>query len=214
MATGDQTEGYLWLLGMGVYVGAAAVTALPILVAVLKGIPLHPGGNTFEESPHFSDQAKLRLTQHYSRMTGTLLFWKKQAEIYRRLHYYTICWTIPSSLIIPFLVQASKGDIYSKWLITIISAFTGILLAFHRALKVDSNFKAFRYGESEFYDTYRRMLDRPDSFGPTEEIQLTTYFDAVEGVRKYIRNAEIDNLPTIEQVKTQIDSEHIPPAEK
>ena len=199
---------------MVIYVGAAVITALPILVAVFKKIPLHPGGTTFEESPNFSEQAKLRLKQHYSRMMGTLLFWKKQAEIYRRLHYYTICWTIPSSLIIPFLVQASKGDIYSKWLITIISAFTGILLAFHRALKVDANFKAFRYGESEFYDTYRRMLDRPDSFGPTEDIQLATYFDAVENVRKYIRNAEIDNLPTIEQVKSQLDSEHASPTDK
>ena len=56
--------------------------------------------------------------------------------------------------------------------ITIISAFTGILLAFHRALKVDANFKAFRYGESEFYDTYRRMMDRPESFGATEDTKL------------------------------------------
>jgi len=74
------------LIGTGVYVGAA--------LAVFRKIPLHPGGSSFEHSPNFSEDAKLRLTQHYSRMTGTLLFWKKQAETYRRMHYYTICWTI------------------------------------------------------------------------------------------------------------------------
>jgi hypothetical protein len=208
MGWGQQLEDQLWLLGMVLYVGAAVATGLPILVAVFRKVPLHPGGTTFEDSPNFSEEAKLRLKQPYSRMTGTLLFWKKQAEIFRRLHYYTICWTIPSSLVIPFLVQASRGGVYSKWLITIISAFTGILLAFHRALKVDANFKAFRYGESEFYDTYRRMLDRPESFGTTEAIQLATYFDSVENIRKYIRNAEIDNLPTIEQVRSQLESEN------
>jgi len=110
-----QTEQYLWLIGTGVCVGAALISAIPIFIAVFRKIPLHPGGYSFEHSPNFSEDAKLRLTQHYSRMTGTLLFWKKQAETYRRMHYYTICWTIPSYLIIPFLVQSSKGDSYSKW---------------------------------------------------------------------------------------------------
>jgi hypothetical protein len=51
------------------------------------------------------------------------------------------------------------------------------------------------------------MLDRPATFGSTEDEQLSNYFDAVENVRKYVRNAEIDNLPTIEQVKTQLEKE-------
>jgi hypothetical protein len=82
------------LIGTGVCVGAALISAIPIFIAVFRKIPLHPGGSSFEHSPNFSEDAKLRLTQHYSRMTGTLLFWKKQAETYRRMHYYTICWTI------------------------------------------------------------------------------------------------------------------------
>jgi hypothetical protein len=108
---------------------------------------------------------------------------------------------------IPFLAQAMNGDPYSKWLLIVVSAYTAIVLTFHRALKVDSNYKAFRQGESEFYDLYRRMLDRPATFGSTEDEQLSNYFDAVENVRKYVRNAEIDNLPTIEQVKTQLEKE-------
>jgi hypothetical protein len=82
-----------------------------------------------------------------------------------------------------------------------VSAYTAVLLAFHKALKVDANYKAFRQGESEFYDLYRRLMDRPLSFGLTEEEQLSNYFEAVESVRRLIRNAEIDNFPTLEQLR-------------
>jgi hypothetical protein len=51
------------------------------------------------------------------------------------------------------------------------------------------------------------MLDRPNTFGASEDEQLEKYFDAVENLRKYIRNAEVDNLPTIEDVKIQVDQE-------
>lgn len=196
-----------WLVAILAYFSTAFVTALPVLVAVIRGVKLHPGGSTFDQSPLFSDEAKQRLTQHYTRMQGTLAFWKKQAEIYKRLHYYVLCWTIPSSVIIPFLAQAINADPWSKWMITGVSAFTTILLAFYKALKVDANHKAFRQGESEFYDTYRRMLDRPDTFGRTENKRLDAYFDAVENLRKFIRNAEIDNLPSLDQVKTQLAHE-------
>jgi hypothetical protein len=202
-----------WLFGIIAYALLTLGTLAPILSAVIKGIELHPGGSSVQESTRFSEEAKTRLTQHYSRIGGTLSFWKKQATIYKRLHYYCLCWTIPSSVIIPFLAQAMTSDPYSKWLITVVSGYTAILLAFHKALKVDGNYKAFRQGESEFYDLHRRLLDRPTTFGAHEEEQLANYFDAVENVRKYIRNAEIDNLPTIEQVKTQLAGEQLPPSQ-
>jgi CRISPR/Cas system-associated protein Csm6 len=136
-----------------------------------------------------------------------LKFWKKQAVTYKRFHYYTIWWTIPSAVVIPFLAQAVTQDPFSKWLITLISSHTAILLSLHKALKVERNYKAFRQGESEFYDLYRRLLDRPSAFGETEEEQLNNYFDAVENVRKYVRNAEVDNFPAVEQVKSQLSNE-------
>ena len=196
-----------WLIGTLTYSALALATLAPVLVRLVRGVPLHPGGAGFSEAANLSDNAKNRLSQHFSRMQGTLGFWKKQAEIYRYLHYYCLCWTIPSSVIIPFLAQAITSDPWSKWLITLVSAYTAVLLTFHRALKVHSNYKAFRQGESEFYDLYRRMLDRPKTFGANEQEQIETYFDAVENLRKYIRNAEIDNMPTLEQVKAQLDHE-------
>ncbi|MBF0379349.1 MAG: hypothetical protein HQK72_18000 [Desulfamplus sp.] len=60
--------------------------------------------------------------------------------------------------------------------------------------------KAYRHGESEFYDTYKRLLDSPQSFGNSEQEQLDTYFQKVEVIRQYIRNAETGNMPSLEQV--------------
>ena len=77
----------------------------------------------------------------------------------------------------PFLTQAiDPHDASSKWLLTIIAAHIALLLSFHRGLKVAERFRLSRHGESEFYDTYRRLLDSPESFGPDEDRQLQKYF--------------------------------------
>ena len=190
-----------WLAGIVAYLILAAVTSAPIWSAALRGVALFPGGSSFEESTLLSEQARLRLTQHYSRIHGTLRFWKSQAELYKRLHYYCLVWTIPSSVMVPFLAQAMTTDAASKWLVTVIAAYTAILLSIHRAFKVDANYKAFRQGESEFYDLYRRLLDRPTSFGRNEEEELEGYFEAVDQLRKSVRNAETDNMPTIDELR-------------
>lgn len=200
----------VWQIGIIAYTIGALVALLPTLIALFRGVKLKPGGATFDMSPNFSEENKLRLSQHYSRLGGTLAFWKKQAEQYKRFHYYSVCWTIPASVAIPFLAQALTDDPYAKWLLTIISAHIAILLSFHRGLKVERNYRAFRQGESDFYDLYRRMLDRPHTFGRTEQEQIDAYFDAVENIRKLVRNAEIDNLPTVEQLQSQLATESQP----
>jgi hypothetical protein len=172
----------------------------------MKRVELHPGGDSFNNSPYFTIESKALLNQHYSRLQGTLIFWKNQAEKYKRFHYYCLYWTIPSSILIPIITQAINSDTYSKLLLTIVSTHTAVLLAFHRGFKVDRNHKAFRHGESEFYDTYRRLLDRPESFGSKESDQLLEYFKEVEKIRKFVRNAETDNLPNIEEARPSVNS--------
>ena len=201
-----------WLIAICIYIILIFTTFIPILIAVFKRVKLHPGGQSFDDSSHFTDNAKKHLSQHFSRLEGTLLFWKNEAEKYKRLHYYTVFWTIPSLVVIPILAQVISGNSYSKIFLTIVSAHTAILLSFHRGLKVERNFRAFRQGESEFYDVYRRFLDRPTTFGSTEDEQLNNYFDATENIRKYVRNAEIDNFPTIEEIKSQMSDETAVPA--
>lgn len=187
----------IWVDFIFIYVFLAILTFVPTLKAIFKRVKLHPGGDSFEASTYFSQEEKILLKQHYTRIQGTLGFWKNQAEKYKNFHYYCLFWTIPSSIMIPIITQAVNYNELSKVLLTVISTHTAILLAFHRGFKVEDNFKAFRLGESEFYDTYRRILDRPGSFGKTHEEQIENYFKEVEEIRKYVRNAETDNLPTV-----------------
>lgn len=165
---------------------------------MLKKVQLHPGGSSFEDSPHFSQGSKDLLVQHYSRLQGTLGFWKNEAEKYKKFHYYCLLWTIPMSILTPIIIQFIDGSFYSKLFITITTTHMALLLAIHKGFKVESNFKAFRLGESEYYDLCRKFLDRPKSFGETEEEQLEAYFRQVETIRKFVRNAETDNIPTFE----------------
>jgi hypothetical protein len=197
--------GDAWLILTLIYGLLAILTFLPTLRAMIKKVKLFPGGASFAESQHFSEDAKNLLEQHYSRLKGTLIFWKNQASKYKRFHFYCLGWTIPSAILIPIITQAIDGSFLSKLFLTIVSSHTAILLSFHRGFKVENNLKAFRHGESEFYDLYRRLLDRPLSFGDTEDKQLENYFAEVETIRRYVRNAETDNFPTIEDIKTTID---------
>ncbi|MBX4267551.1 DUF4231 domain-containing protein [Clostridium estertheticum] len=188
----------IWIDFIVIYLCLAVFTFVPTLKAIFKRIKLHPGGDSFNTSLHFTEAEKSLLEQHYSRIQGTLVFWKNQAEKYRNFHYYCLFWTIPSSIMIPIIIQAMNNSNVTKILLTIISTHTAILIAFHRGFKVEENFKAFRLGESEFYDTYRRILDQPITFGETHEEQLQNYFKQVEQIRKLVRNAETDNFPTVD----------------
>lgn len=193
----------VWIAAIVIYVVLALTTLLPTIRALLKRVELLPGGSGFEDSPHFSDNAKMLLHQHYSRIQGTLLFWKNQAELYRSFHYYALSWSIVSSTLLPVFAQTVTEDPYSKLFLTIVSTHVALVLAFHRGFKVDKNFQSFRHGESEFYDLRRRLLDRPAVFGRTEEKQIERYFVEVETVRQFIRNAETDNFPMFENVNPQ-----------
>jgi hypothetical protein len=191
----------IWLALTISYILLAILTFLPTFRAMIKKVKLYPGGSSFSESPHFSEETINLLNQHYSRLQGTLIFWKNQASKYHRFHFYCLGWTIPSAILIPIVTQSIDGSPLSKLFLTIVSTHTAILLSFHKGFKIENNLKAFRHGESEFYDLYRRLLDRPLSFGDTEEKRLENYFAEVETIRKYVRNAETDNFPTLEEVK-------------
>ena len=197
-----------WIVLAVGYAGLAVVTFVPVAWALARVAELKDGGPAFAESPHFQDEAQLLLEQHDARIRGTLMFWKTQAERYRRFHYYVVSWTIPSAIIIPILAQANNGTPPAKLLLTLVSAFTAILLAFHRALQVEANFRAFRNGESDFYDLRRRLLDRPQSFGATQGEQVATYFSEAEAIRRFVRNAETNNFPTLEEVRRSVNGDH------
>jgi hypothetical protein len=51
-------------------------------------------------------------------------------------------------------------------------------------------------------------------FGESEEQQLAAYFDAVENLRSFIRNREIDNTPSVEEAQKQLQKDPLTRTEK
>lgn len=191
----------VWNWSALIYLVIVVITFIPVLVALLKKVQLKPGGAGFDLSPHFTNENKELLEQHYSRIKGTLVFWKNQAEKFRYFHNYTLYWSIPISILIPVVTQSLDGEASSKLFLTIMSTHIAIIIALHRGLRVEKNYKAFRQGESEFYDLRRRFLDNPSDFGENEKEQIVKYFKEAETIRKNIRNAETDNFPTLQEIK-------------
>ncbi|MFE3756794.1 hypothetical protein ACFXO9_21040 [Nocardia tengchongensis] len=182
------------------YLILAVGSFAPVARRFLQPVELNPGGPSFDEATQFSDEAKLRLRQNFERIHGTLVFWKTRAERYRALRTYSLFWMGVSAVLVPILAQGITADHWSKWLVTVISGHSAIMLTLVRTFRVEANYQTFRDGESDFYDLYRRMLDRPESFGSTEEERLRRYFEQVEFIRKVVRSAETDNTPSLEGV--------------
>jgi Protein of unknown function (DUF4231) len=208
-----------WSIAFAVYVIAALATLVPVLKASFGQVKLFPGGPGFEEASYFSPEAKQKLAQNYERMRGTLAFWKQQAAKYERLHLYCMLWIIVLSAVTPVLTLAVPqypDDPFARWLLTGAALQIAIITGMHKFFKVEVNFKAFRQGESEFYDTYRRMLDNPRSFGSSEDEQLTQYFSAVSLIRKQVRNAETDTYAGLEEIRQAQarGADTIPPVQK
>nr|WP_319539148.1 hypothetical protein [uncultured Methanospirillum sp.] len=193
-----------WIQITITYLLLVLFTLIPLIKPFLMRVELHPINSTFPDSPFFSDKGKERLQQHYDRLIGTLKFWKNQAEKYRRFHYYCIFWSVPITITVPILIQYIDQNEYSRLFLTIITTHLAILLTIHRTLKIENNYKSFRNGESEFYDVFRRLLDRPHSFGKDEDEQLDSYFKQVEIIREYMRRMETDNFPTLEEIKSNL----------
>lgn len=192
-----------WWLAIWVYLAVALLTLVPTLRALFAGVKPNPGGASFESAAHFSQEARAKLAQHYSRLEGTLGFWKDRAETYTAFHYYCVVWTILSAWAVPLvgtMAPQVEGSA-SKWLVVAISSHVALALSFHRGLKVAEGMRAFRHGESEFYDLFRRLLDRPQLFGKTEGSQIDAYFSEVESIRRLVRHAETETMPTIDDLR-------------
>lgn len=201
-----------WWLSVWGYMAASTVTLVPTLIAAFGGVKLNPGGVSFDKTGVFSPEAKSRLSDHYSRLAGTLGFWKSRAAFYTRFHYYCIIWTILSAWAVPLIgaIAPQVEGSPSKWLLVLISSHVALALSFYRGLKVPEGMRAFRHGESEFYDLYRRLLDRPHLFGKTEAEQIDNYFSEVERIRKLVRHAETETIPDLEGLKPQKSVEAAP----
>lgn len=186
-----------WLVASVVYCFLATLSFIPVLKAILKKVELLPGGSSYDESPFFTQDQKERLNQHYSRIQGTLGYWKNRAAKHYRFHLYTIIWTTTISITIPILVQALGDNNSSKFLLTIISLHSALLIGFHRVFKVERNYQSFRTAESEFYDLRRSFLDNALKNQSNMDEAIDKFFDEVGKLRIMARKEEIDNSPSL-----------------
>ena len=186
-----------WFVASVVYCFLAMLSFIPVLKAILKKVELLPGGSSYDESPFFTQDQKKRLNQHYSRIQGTLGYWKNRAAKHYRFHLYTIIWTTTISITIPILVQALGDNNSSKFLLTIISLHSALLIGFHRVFKVERNYQSFRTAESEYYDLRRSFLDNALKNQSNMDEAIDKFFDEVGKLRIMARKEEIDNSPSL-----------------
>lgn len=192
-----------WCLAIALYSAAAGISLLPTLLAWQRGVELNPGGISFDKTSSFTAASRERLAEHFSRLEGTLGFWKSRAIVYTKFNLYCAFWTISAAWAIPLvgvIAPQTEGSI-SKWLLVVISSHLALALSFHKGFKVAEGMKSFRHGESEFYDTYRRLMDRPESFGESESQQIDKYFREVERIRRFVRNAEVQTMPGVDDIE-------------
>ena len=188
----------IWDIAIIAYLFFAFISSIPTLFAILKKVQLNPDGNGYDKSLHFDEQDRQRLIQHYTRINGTLGYWKNQAEKYRRFNNYSLFWTIAISIIIPVISQ-QIGEGHSNLFLTIISTHIALIVGFHKGFKIEKNYQAFRLAESDFYDLRRELLDMPETFGSNSKEQINTFFKKVQSIRKGARQSEIDNTPTVNE---------------
>ncbi|WP_336156985.1 hypothetical protein [Amycolatopsis sp. VC5-11] len=192
-----------WTIALIFYSAIAIASFTPTAVSLFRKTSLPPGEPLFSESTHFSELAKIRLIQHEDRIRGALTYWKSRAEKAQTFRHYCLVWVTLSTALVPFLTQAVTNDPTSKWTVTIVGAHGFIMLSLARAFRVDENHKAFRSGESAYLDLRRQVLDTPKSFGQNEEAQLQNFFESAAEIRRWVRNAETHNYPSVENLRAE-----------
>jgi len=189
-----------WDIAIVLYIIIALLSIYPTIQAILQKVELHPDGNGYDKSIYFNEDNKNRLIQHYSRIYGTLGFWKNQSEKYRRFNNYALFYTISISITIPVISQ-QVGEGNSNIFLGIISTHMALIVGFHKGYKVEKNYQSFRLAESEFFDLRRELLDMPENFGNDEKEQIDSFIKQVRTIRQNARKAEIDNTATVSNQK-------------
>jgi hypothetical protein len=120
---------------------------------------LFPSGDWFDTSEELIE-FRSRLISHYTRIEGTLKFWKTKAAAHQRLYNAQVLWATLSGVALPVLVQYfHKSTHWPTLFLTILTTWNGVLLALSFTLNSRELYRGFRQQESDFYDESRRLLN-------------------------------------------------------
>jgi hypothetical protein len=165
---------------------------------------LNPTGVWFDETDRLGTE-KTRVREHYSRIKGTLRFWKNKAAAHQRLHSARVLWSLVSAVSLPVLVQRfDKSNPWSVLFMTMLTSWSGFIVSLAYTLKSEEKYQGFRQQESDYYDAGRHLLDfassepaklkqevesssrRSMQFGKSDvgwkQVALPRHYDAIRGV--------------------------------
>ena len=185
-----------WQGGTFVLVIAIIFTLAPIVWGFLVFTELFPPGEWFDSSEELKEH-RVRLVAHYSRITGTLKFWKSKASAHQRLYSAQVVWATLSGVALPVLVQYfDKTTIWPTLFLTILTTWNGILLALTFTLNSRELYRGFRQQESDFYDESRRLLNAAKANDPDLANKVEGYIQLVASIRRVGRRVETGSPPS------------------
>jgi hypothetical protein len=193
-----------WRAGIVVLAVAIVATVSPIVFSFLGMSELNPTGVWFDETDRLGTE-KTRVREHYSRIKGTLRFWKNKAAAHQRLHSARVLWSLVSAVSLPVLVQRfDKSNPWSVLFMTMLTSWSGFIVSLAYTLKSEEKYQGFRQQESDYYDAGRHLLDfassepaklkqevesssrRSMQFGKSDvgwkQVALPRHYDAIRGV--------------------------------
>lgn len=195
LATGFALYGIAWYSGAwqaacaGLALGMVC-TIVPISHAFLKRVQLNEVGPWFHNAKQFGDQQQ-RLVDHFTRIRGTLVFWKNKAAAHHRLDMARVIWSLISAVGLPVLIQFFDPlNPWSVGFLTGLTTWTGFIVALAYTMKSEQTYQGLRQQESDYYDISRNLLDFTKADAKDLEKTIVVYFRTVEPIRQTGRNVE------------------------
>lgn len=185
-----------WQAGVAVLAVSIAATIAPILFSFLNFAGLNEPGDWFDKATNLGSEQQ-RLVAHYSRIRGTLRFWKNKAAAYHRLHLARVFWSLLSAVILPVLIQLfNRTNGWSVLFMTVLTTWTGLIVALAYSFKSEEKYQGLRQQESDFYDVSRELLDSTfkDNVELTEKVNK--YIETVSSIRRTARRVETGSPPS------------------
>jgi len=171
-------------------------TLVPIIWRFLVFQDLFPSGDWFDTSEELIE-FRSRLISHYTRIEGTLKFWKTKAAAHQRLYNAQVLWATLSGVALPVLVQYfHKSTHWPTLFLTILTTWNGVLLALSFTLNSRELYRGFRQQESDFYDESRRLLNAARSDDPELPDKVEKYIELVASIRRVGRRIETGTPPS------------------
>ena len=185
-----------WQAGTLALLVAIIGTLIPIVWGFLVFATLFPPGDWFDSSEELSDY-RSRLVSHYSRITGTLRYWKTKAIAHQRLYNSQVIWAALSGVTLPVLVQYfEKSTNWPTIFLTILTMWNGVLLVLTFTLNSRELYRGFRQQESDFYDESRQILNAAQRDDPELHEKVEKYIKRIASIRRVGRRVETGTPPS------------------